>query len=85
MAPRNEDSRPPPLPRLYSRQSHVSKRSFLSHSSSFEADDERSASISPTSEDMDRHSDSESNHSPDPPSPPIRYAGEDTRRESRLT
>ncbi|KAG6363298.1 hypothetical protein INS49_008395 [Diaporthe citri] len=82
MAPRNEDSRPPPLPRLYSRQSHVSKRSFLSHSSSFEADDERSASISPTSEDMDRHSDSEPNHSPDPPSPPIRYAGEDTRQTS---
>ncbi|KAK7739270.1 Autophagy protein 22 [Diaporthe eres] len=32
--------------------------------------------------DMDRHSDSESNHSPDPPSPPIRYAGEDTRQTS---
>lgn len=80
MAPRNEDSRPPPLPRLYSRQSHVSKRSFLSHSSSFEADDERSATISPTS-DMDRNSDSDPNQSPDPPSPPLRYAGEDTRRE----
>lgn len=35
--------RPPPAPRLFSRLSHVSKRSFLSHSSSFEADDERSS------------------------------------------
>ncbi|POS68806.1 autophagy-like protein 22 [Diaporthe helianthi] len=81
MAPRNEDSRPPPLPRLYSRQSHVSKRSFLSHSSSFEADDERSATISPTSEHMDRNSDPEPNHSPGPPTP-LRYAGEDTRQTS---
>ncbi|KAI3400280.1 hypothetical protein diail_3661 [Diaporthe ilicicola] len=82
MAPRNEDSRPPPLPRLYSRQSHVSKRSFLSHSSSFEADDERSATISPTSDDIDRNSDMEPNHSTGPPTPPVRYAGEDTRQTS---
>ncbi|KKY36110.1 putative autophagy-like protein 22 [Diaporthe ampelina] len=31
---------------------------------------------------MDRNSDSEPNHSPDPPSPPVRYAGEDTRQTS---
>ncbi|KAH9902302.1 autophagy-related protein 22-like protein [Xylariomycetidae sp. FL2044] len=46
MVPRNEEHlrRPPPNPRLLSVQSVASKHSFLSHSSSFEADDERSTS-----------------------------------------
>ncbi len=39
-------ARPPPAPRLLSRLSQASKRSFLSHSSSFEADDERSSTAS---------------------------------------
>lgn len=49
MAPRREPVRPPPAPRLWSRisqLSHASKRSLLSHSSSFEADDERSDTAS---------------------------------------
>ncbi|OTA69267.1 autophagy-related protein 22 [Hypoxylon sp. EC38] len=76
MVPRNEDhiSRPPPNPRLLSVQSIVSKHSFRSHSSSFEADDERSTS-------------SESGRMTPPPSiengPPTgRYHGEDTRPTS---
>ncbi|AEO66132.1 7f071523-790b-4752-b3ec-a9cc2f399a65 [Thermothielavioides terrestris] len=44
--PRNEPVRPPPAPRLFSGLSHASKRSFRSHSSSFEADDERSSTAS---------------------------------------
>lgn len=48
MAPWNDsgdERRPPraPRPSLFSRLSQMSKRSFLSHSSSFEADDERSS------------------------------------------
>ncbi|OTA84567.1 hypothetical protein M434DRAFT_83227 [Hypoxylon sp. CO27-5] len=76
MVPRNEDyiSRPPPNPRLLSVQSIVSKHSFRSHSSSFEADDERSTS-------------SESGRMTPAPSiengPPTgRYHGEDTRPTS---
>ncbi|KAK3941493.1 putative autophagy-related protein 22 [Diplogelasinospora grovesii] len=80
MAPRNEPLlRPPPGPRLFSRLSHVSKKSFRSHSSSFEADDEASSTgmMSPTS------SDNESlNGDAAPPPPPPRYAGEDTRPTS---
>jgi UMF1 family MFS transporter len=41
-----EPARPPPAPRLLSRLSQASKRSFYSHSSSFEADDERSSTAS---------------------------------------
>ncbi|RYP72383.1 hypothetical protein DL769_004455 [Monosporascus sp. CRB-8-3] len=46
MVPRNEDQyrRPPPNQRLLSVQSTTSKHSIISHSSSFEADDERSTS-----------------------------------------
>lgn len=79
MAPRNEDPRPPPLPRLYSRLSHASKRSFRSHSSSFEADDERSPSISRSSSSIDRDFAMSSSHISE------RYPGEDTRRESCIT
>ncbi len=48
MAPRSEPQpiRPSPAPRLFSRSSHASKHSFRSHSSSFEADDERSSTAS---------------------------------------
>lgn len=49
MAPQNDrpaSVRPPAAPRLFSRLSHASKRSFLSHSTSFEADDERSDTAS---------------------------------------
>ncbi|KAK3329737.1 autophagy-related protein 22 [Apodospora peruviana] len=46
MAPNYERLRPPPAPRLFSRLSHISKHSFLSHSSSFEADDEASSIVS---------------------------------------
>ncbi|KAK0731158.1 autophagy-related protein 22 [Lasiosphaeris hirsuta] len=47
MVPRNEQpGRPPPAPRLFSRLSHASKHSLRSHSSSFEADDERSSTAS---------------------------------------
>lgn len=53
--------RPAPAPRLLSRLSHASKRSFLSHSSSFEADDERSSTAS--LEDLGRMSRSRSRSS----------------------
>ena len=48
MAPRDRNNEParPPAPRLLSRLSHASKRSALSQSSSFEADDERSSTAS---------------------------------------
>lgn len=83
MAPRNDDPRPPPLPRLYSL-SHASKRSFLSHSSSFEADDERSTSISRSSDDIEGHSAMSPRHSSDSTMPPLRYPGEDTRRKFHI-
>lgn len=44
MVPRLEERRPPPNQRLLSVQSTTSKYSAISHSSSFEADDERSTS-----------------------------------------
>ncbi|KAI2615603.1 autophagy-related protein 22 [Hypoxylon sp. NC1633] len=76
MVPRNEDQlrRPAANPRLLSVQSVVSKYSFRSHSSSFEADDERSTST-------------ESGRMTPTPSiengpPPGRYPGEDTRPTS---
>ncbi|ROV97537.1 hypothetical protein VSDG_04631 [Cytospora chrysosperma] len=81
MAPRNDDPRPPPLPRLHSL-SHASKRSFRSHSSSFEADDERSTSISRSSDDIEGHSAMSPRHSSDSAMPPLRYPGEDTRPTS---
>lgn len=67
MAPRNPELPPTPLrhpqpqrptiPRLFSRLSHASKRSFRSYSSSFEADDERSGSDSRSQFDSDSDSD----------------------------
>lgn len=83
MAPRNDDPRPPPLPRLYSL-SHASKRSFRSHSSSFEADDERSTSISRSSDDIGGQSAMSPTQSSDSAMPPLRYPGEDTRRKLLL-
>ncbi|KAI5867083.1 autophagy-related protein 22 [Durotheca rogersii] len=76
MVPRNEDvfRRPPPNPRLLSIQSIASKHSLRSHSSSFEADDERS-----TSSDFSRMT---STHSIEDDLPPGRYPGEDTRPTS---
>lgn len=82
MAPRNEPLRPPPGPRLFSRLSRSSKQSFRSHSSSFEADDERSS----TSDDSGRMSPSSNirnaNGSLGGRTAP-RYPGEDTRRTSQ--
>ncbi|KAI1461715.1 autophagy-related protein 22 [Annulohypoxylon moriforme] len=77
MVPRNEEQlrRPAPNTRLLSVQSIVSKHSFRSYSSSFEADDERSTST-------------ESGRMTPAPSivedgiPPSRYHGEDTRPTS---
>ncbi|KAL2183793.1 autophagy-related protein 22 [Thermothelomyces heterothallicus CBS 203.75] len=68
MAARNEPERPPLTPRLVSRFSQLSKQSFLSHSSSFEADDERSSTGS--LEDFGIMP------------PPPRYSGDDTRPTS---
>ncbi|KAI1083369.1 autophagy-related protein 22 [Whalleya microplaca] len=78
MVPRNEEilRRPPPNPRLLSVQSIVSKHSFRSYSSSFEADDERS-----TSDESGRMTPSGSLEDPHP-APPGRYHGEDTRSTS---
>ncbi|KAI2626310.1 MFS general substrate transporter [Xylaria nigripes] len=84
MVPQNEQQqqlpprRPPPNPRLLSVQSVASKYSVRSHSSSFEADDERSTTTAgsirmsprPSTENGDR---SPSNN---------RYEGEDTRPTS---
>ncbi|KAB5551408.1 autophagy-like protein 22 [Coniochaeta sp. 2T2.1] len=74
MVPRVEPPpRPPPAPRLFSRISQLSKKSFRSHSSSFEADDERSSNdddiMTETSLDEDGRA-------------PPRYLGEDTRPTS---
>ncbi|VBB72323.1 Putative autophagy-related protein 22 [Podospora comata] len=90
MAPRNNPDhhqllRPPPAPRLFSRLSYASKKSFRSHSSSFEADDERSSDHSGEeylmSVDNSRRSSMSSlfAHSYRPP----RYPGEDTRPTSQ--
>ncbi|KAI0136223.1 autophagy protein Atg22 [Xylariales sp. AK1849] len=77
MVPRNEDQsrRPPPNPRLLSVQSIASKYSFRSHSSSFEADDERS-----TTTESGRMS---PRGSIDNGPPSGRYQGEDTRPTSK--
>ncbi|KAI1499200.1 autophagy-related protein 22-like protein [Biscogniauxia marginata] len=77
MVPRNDDElrRPPPNPRLLSVQSIVSKYSLRSHSSSFEADDERS-----TTTESDRMSPPPSIEDGHPP--PGRYRDEDTRPTS---
>ncbi|GAB1310836.1 Autophagy protein 22 [Madurella fahalii] len=83
MAPRSEPRRPPPAPRLFSRLSQVSKRSFRSHSSSFEADDERSSDAS--LEDFGIMSGSRSRSGSESGSlflPPARYPGDDTRPTS---
>lgn len=70
--------RPPPNPRLLSVQSIASKYSIRSHSSSFEADDERST----TTAESIRMSPRPSTDTGDS-SPPIRrYPGEDTRPTS---
>lgn len=78
MAPRNEE-RPPPAPRLFSRLSHISNKSFRSHSSSFQADDERSSSSAFSSDDLDRMTSNSNGHV----SPPARYPGEDSRPTSQ--
>jgi MFS transporter, UMF1 family len=76
MVPRNEEHlRPPPNPRLLSVQSIASKYSQHSHSSSFEADDERSTTTD--SANMSLRS------STDNVQASGRYAGEDTRPTSR--
>jgi len=86
MAPRNEPERPPLAPRLFSRFSQLSKRSFRSHSSSFEADDERSSTgsledfgiMSPGRSRSNSNSGSGSSVGAVPP----RYPGDDTRSTS---
>ncbi|AEO53887.1 hypothetical protein MYCTH_2295799 [Thermothelomyces thermophilus ATCC 42464] len=94
MAARNEPERPPLTPRLVSRVSQLSKRSFLSHSSSFEADDERSStgsledfgimsrSRSRSDSGGGGGSSSSSSSSTGAPPPPPRYPGDDTRPTS---
>jgi UMF1 family MFS transporter len=77
MTPRNEPPRPPPAPRLFSRLSQISKQSFRSHSSSFEADDERSDSTSIMS-----RTNSGFHENGAARVPPPRYSGEDTRPTS---
>ncbi|KAL7628742.1 Autophagy protein 22 [Parahypoxylon ruwenzoriense] len=76
MVPRSDDQlrRPAPNSRLLSVQSIVSKYSLRSHSSSFEADDERS-----TSTESGRMTPSPSIENGQPPG---RYPGEDTRPTS---
>ncbi|KZL81273.1 autophagy protein atg22 [Colletotrichum incanum] len=77
MVPRQEEhARPPPAPRLWSRLSTLSKRSFRSFTSDFEADDERSD----TDSDYDRMSGSSSDGFPHGQG---RYQGEDTRPTSQ--
>lgn len=78
MVPRNEEQvrRPPPNPRLLSVQSVTSKYSFRSHSSAFEADDERS-----TTTDSGSMSPRESLEDGATPRGD-RYPGEDTRPTS---
>ena len=78
MVPRNEDQvrRPPPNPRLLSVQSVTSKYSFRSHSSAFEADDERSTTTDSGS--MSPRDSLEDGTTPRGD----RYPGEDTRPTS---
>ncbi|KAK5630090.1 hypothetical protein RRF57_005805 [Xylaria bambusicola] len=78
MAPRHEQpplQRPPPNPRLLSVQSIASKYSIRSHSSSFEADDERSTTTAESFRMSPRASIDAGDMSP-------RYPGEDTRPTS---
>lgn len=87
MAPRNdpEAGRPPLAPRLFSRFSQLSKRSFLSHSSSFEADDERSSTGSLENFDIMSPGRSRSNSGSGSSgfgALPPRYPGDDTRPTS---
>lgn len=96
MAPRNPELPPTPLrhpqpqrptiPRLFSRLSHASKRSFRSYSSSFEADDERSGSDSRSQFESDSESDmdtsTERGHSRRRSYGGEQYADEDTRPTS---
>lgn len=90
MAAWNEPERPPLAPRLFSRISQLSKRSFLSHSSSFEADDERSSNGSLEDFGIMSRSRSRSRSgcrsisggSSSDGAPPPRYPGEDTRSTS---
>ncbi|KAJ4296107.1 Autophagy protein 22 [Collariella sp. IMI 366227] len=85
MAPWNSEpfeQRPPPAPRLFSRLSHVSKRSWLSHSSSFEADDERSDTASLGDYYYGTMSRSRSNSGSSFGGVPARYPGDDTRPTS---
>ncbi|KAI1130764.1 MFS general substrate transporter [Nemania abortiva] len=83
MVPRNEQEqqqlrRPPPNPRLLSVQSIASKYSIRSHSSSFEADDERSTTTAESFRMSPRPSIDTGDSSP----PNRRYPGEDTRPTS---
>ncbi|KAI0483128.1 autophagy-related protein 22-like protein [Xylariaceae sp. FL0804] len=81
MVPRNEEAaRPRPRPvntRLLSVNSVVSKYSIRSHSSSFEADDERSTTTTESARMSPRGSLEGGG------APPARYHGEDTRPTSR--
>ncbi|KAI8947998.1 hypothetical protein F4801DRAFT_485036 [Xylaria longipes] len=70
--------RPPPNPRLLSVQSIASKYSIRSHSSSFEADDERSTTTAESIRMSPRPSIDTGDSSP----PIRRYPGEDTRPTS---
>ena len=74
-------SRPPHAPRLWSRLSTYSKRSFRSFTSSHEADDELSSSYSYSSGRMSPASIGSLRGAS--PSPPARYHGEDTRPTSQ--
>ncbi|KAK4105379.1 autophagy-related protein 22 [Parathielavia hyrcaniae] len=77
--------RPPPAPRppIFSRLSQLSKSSFLSHSSSFEADDERSSTGSLGDLGMMSRSRSSSGGGSSLLGiPPPRYPGDDTRPTS---
>lgn len=84
MVPRNDDQlrRPPQQPRLLSVQSFVSKHSFRSHSSSFEADDEFSATTSESDTGRMSRRDSDSDDG-DSRLSGARYPGEDTRPTSQ--
>lgn len=79
MVPKYEPpQRPPPNPRLLSVQSIISKYTIRSHSSSFEADDELSA----TSAESFRMSARSSIDTGDGSPPDGRYPGEDNRPTS---
>ncbi|EEY18845.1 conserved hypothetical protein [Verticillium alfalfae VaMs.102] len=94
MVPRQDNhARPPPAPRLWSRLSNFSKKSFISFSSSFEADDERSESEE-DDDDYDYHHrqllfpamsgrNGDRRYGRDDGSSPGRYSGEDTRPTSQ--